>query len=489
MAVLIVVDNPKLWPLDIPGAEVVAARDYITSRRFVDLKRAKLFNLCRTYGYQTVGYYVSLLAAARGHRVLPSVTTFQDLREASVIRIVADDLDHLLQQSLGPIKSDTFDLSIYFGRNLAKRYDRLCQALFEYFPAPLMRAEFVHVDQWRLQSLRLIGANDIPETHREFVIEQARRFFARPRYAQHSLPRYEIAILANPDEVDAPSDARAIQRFVRAAKSLDMAAYVIGRQDLGHIAEYDALFIRETTAVNHHTYRFASRAEASGLVVIDDPESIVRCTNKVYQAELFEKYKIPCPKTLIVHKDNVDEVGRQLGFPCVLKQPDSSFSAGVVKVEDEASLASHLESFFRTSELVVAQEFVPSDFDWRVAVLDNQPLFVCRYHMARGHWQIQKAKDPTRRSYGKVDTLAVEDAPKAVVDLGVRAANLIGDGLYGVDIKELDGIYEVMEINDNPSIEAGYEDTVLKDELYLRIMRSFLTRLEQRSRQRVERIG
>jgi hypothetical protein len=38
----------------------------------------------------------------------------------------------------------------------------------------------------------------------------------------------------------------------------------------------------------------------------------------------------------------------------------------------------------------------------------------------------------------------------------------------------------IIEINDNPSIDAGNEDGVLKDELYLRIMRCFRERLERR---------
>jgi len=67
-----------------------------------------------------------------------------------------------------------------------------------------------------------------------------------------------------------------------------------------------------------------------------------------------------------------------------------------------------------------------------------------------------------------------------VVELAVRAANLIGDGLYGVDIKEVGDRLLVMEINDNPSIEAGTEDAILKDELYLGIMQSFYDRLERR---------
>jgi glutathione synthase/RimK-type ligase-like ATP-grasp enzyme len=482
MAILIVVENSKQWPLAVPGTEIVTAREYLTDRRFTELKRAKIFNLCRTYSYQSVGYYVSLLAAARGHKPLPSVTTVQDLRQSAVVRIAADDLEHLLQRTLAPIKSPRFELSIYFGRNFAKRYDALCQLLFGHFPAPFLRAEFVHVDEWRLHALRPIASNEIPDSHREFVIEQAKRFFARPRIADPERPRYNIAVLINPEEVDAPSNERALERFVRAAKRLKMGVSFIGKQEYGRIAEYDALFIRETTYVNHHTYRFARRAEAEGLVVIDDTESIVRCTNKVYQAELFEKHNIPCPKTLIVHKDNAAVVGRQLGFPCVLKRPDSSFSAGVEKAENEAELSKHLEAYFRQSELVVAQEFVPSSFDWRVGVLDRKALYVCRYYMARGHWQVQLADDGQRRRYGKVDTLAVGDAPANVVALAVKAAGLVGDGLYGVDLKQVNGRIVVIEINDNPSIEAGCEDLVLKDQLYRTIMQSFYDRLEAHAR-------
>ncbi len=38
----------------------------------------------------------------------------------------------------------------------------------------------------------------------------------------------------------------------------------------------------------------------------------------------------------------------------------------------------------------------------------------------------------------------------------------------------------VIEVNDNPNIDAGLEDRILKDELYLTVMRSFVTRIEQK---------
>ncbi len=478
MSTLIVVENPKRWPIHVPGTEVVAAREYLSTPRFSEMRRAKVFNLCRSYSYQTLGYYVSLLAVARGHMALPSVRVMSELRHAAILRVASDDLDELLQRSLAPLKSKRFDLSIYFGRNTARQYDRLAQALFEHFPVPLLRAEFVHEGRWRLLALKLIAGNDIPENHQAFVVEQAQRFFGRRRISRRQPARYKLAILVDPEAIDAPSDERALRRFIRAARKCDLAATLIRRADLSRIAEFDALFIRETTRVDHYTYEAACRAEAQGLIVIDDPESIVRCSNKVYQAELFERYQIPCPKTVVVHKDNMQEIGDLLGYPCVLKRPDSSFSAGVYRAQNEQELVAHLTDMFTDSDLAIAQEFAKSDFDWRVGVLDGQPLYVCKYHMARGHWQIQKATGEKNRIYGKVETFAVDEAPKEVVDTAVRAAKLIGSGLYGVDLKEVDGRIMVIEINDNPNIDAGCEDKFLKEELYMTIMRSIRQRLD-----------
>ena len=59
-------------------------------------------------------------------------------------------------------------------------------------------------------------------------------------------------------------------------------------------------------------------------------------------------------------------------------------------------------------------------------------------------------------------------------------AALIGNGLYGVDVKQNDeGVY-VIEINDNPNIDAGVEDGILGAELYQAIIDEFLRRLNLR---------
>jgi glutathione synthase/RimK-type ligase-like ATP-grasp enzyme len=478
---LIVVENTRRWPLAMSGVQIVAAKEYLTDPRFSELRGAKVFNLCRTYGYQSVGYYVSLLAAARGHKPMPSVETIQDLRLSPLVRMVSEDLDAMIQRTLAPLKSGRFMLSIYFGRNLAKRYDRLSSELFNQFPVPFLRAEFTWTDKWQLERIRPIATGEIPDPHRPFVIEQAERYFGRrARSRSRQKYRYDMAILVNAEEDDPPSDAPALRRFAAAAREQGIDVTQIGRDDYGRLAEFDALFIRETTQVNHHTYRFSRRAWAEDMVVIDDPESIVRCTNKVYLSELFARHHVAAPKTLVVHRDNVPEVERVIGFPCVLKEPDSSFSRGVAKASDPVELRARLDALFKKSELIIAQAFVPSEFDWRIGVLAGHALYACKYYMADGHWQIQTTDARGRKRFGRVQTLPVEEAPPRVVRLALRCTRLIGDGLYGVDLKERNGRVMVMEVNDNPSIEAGVEDAVLKEELYRAIMRVFRERLDAR---------
>lgn len=487
MLPLIVVDNPKKWPLKNPGALLVSARSYLTDHYFSQLRNAKVFNLCRSYRYQSMGYYVSLLAQARGHKPLPSITAIQDMKSLEIIRLASDELEDLMQRSLRPLQSDEFELSVYFGQNMAKRYSALSTHLFRTFQTPLLRADFARsADGWRLRSVRPLAANDVPEAHADFVLGAAREFFAANRHPtrRRSQTAYDLAILHDPNDATPPSNAGALKRLVAAAKRHRIEAEVIDREDFGRLAEFDALFIRDTTAVNHYTYRFARRAFAEGLVVIDDPESITKCTNKVYLAELLEHHRIPRPRTVIVHRDNRDWVGPQIGLPCVLKKPDSSFSLGVVKADDDDALQTAIDRLLDESDLVIAQEFMPTEFDWRVTVLDRMPLFVCKYHMAPAHWQIVRREGGKAVSHGSVEAVALEQVPPDVLQTALRATRLIGDGLYGVDLKETAGKVFVIEVNDNPNIDAGFEDQLLKDELYDRIMQVFLHRIRRRKHDR-----
>ncbi|MBU0635095.1 MAG: RimK family protein [Candidatus Omnitrophica bacterium] len=479
---LIVTNDPRQWDIHVEGVEVISAQSYLKNNNYADLPHMRVFNLCRSYRYQSSGYYVSLLAAARGHKVFPDVTTIQDFNSQAIVRIMSEELDVLIQKLLTPLKSKDFILSIYFGKNIARQYDELSIKLSNLFQAPLLRARFVYNKKWVLQNITPIPLNEIPLNHRPYVIEFAREYFHRTRFVpmRKKQYRYDLAILVNPQERHPPSDKGALRKFISAGRKIGFAVELITRDDYHRISEFDALFIRETTFVNHYTYRFSRRAWAEGLVVIDDPLSILRCTNKVYLAELLTHAKISIPQTLIVNKDNIRQIEQTLKLPCVLKQPDSSFSQGVVKVETAQMLEEKLEFLLKKSDLIIAQEFVPTEYDWRIGIIGGKAIYACKYFMAKRHWQIYDWQNgPPIRNYGATETMPIEKAPLEVVKASLRTAKLIGDGFYGVDLKCVDGKVYVIEINDNPSIEIDTEDRVLKSKLYSEVMLHFLKKLQK----------
>jgi glutathione synthase/RimK-type ligase-like ATP-grasp enzyme len=106
---------------------------------------------------------------------------------------------------------------------------------------------------------------------------------------------------------------------------------------------------------------------------------------------------VPTPPTVIVAEDtDLTKAIDELGLPLVVKIPDGSFSRGVHKIESPRVQA-HRDELFEETDLLLAQKFLPTDFDWRVGVLAGEPLFVCQYRMARGHWQVVKYRPTARR--------------------------------------------------------------------------------------------
>jgi glutathione synthase/RimK-type ligase-like ATP-grasp enzyme len=165
----------------------------------------------------------------------------------------------------------------------------------------------------------------------------------------------------------------------------------------------------------------------------------------------------------------------------VLKLPESSFSRGVHKAENRDVLKARLVEMLAESALVLVQEYIFTEFDWRIGMLGGKPIYACQYFMARNHWQIYHHQGE-RFSSGGFTTMPTFEVPKPVLQAAIKAAKVVGDGLYGVDIKHSGNQVYVIEVNDNPSIDAGVEDKYLGKALYELIMQEFADRLERRGR-------
>lgn len=487
---LIVVEKPSDWGSYYPSENVVSATDYLKDSTAAEPgERMQVINLCRSYKYLGVGYYVSLLAEARGHRVIPTVRTINDLRRRSLWGLDIDDLNQRLgRMPPGSAEGGTeLGVLVHFGHCDHAPLAEVARQVFEAFPCPILRLEFEHQRSWRIRAIKPAGLHTLDDAQEDAFAAAldafSRKIWRKPRARRKY--RYEIAMLHDPAEAMPPSNKRALRHFIEAGKALGIEVDPITRNDFSRLAEYDGLFIRETTSLDNHTYRFAHRAEREGLVVIDDPVSILRCTNKIFLNDLLRARRLPMPRSEVVFRDNEAQLatlGTHLGYPLVLKIPDGSFSRGVVKVADETALRSAAAGLFQHSALLIAQEFMYTEFDWRIGVLNGEALYACQYFMSRGHWQIYDhahGGNGTPRS-GGFKTLPVRDAPTDVVKLALKATAAIGNGLYGVDIKTDGRRTVVIEVNDNPSIDAGVEDLYLGEDLYRRIMGEFLRRLERK---------
>lgn len=484
-APVIIVQKPvdQSWAANVGAA--VTVRDYITSPDKFTAKHTRVINLSDEFDYLDLGYYASLLAEARGHNVIPTVETILELSRKTLYQDALPELNAILRKDIAKLANAPmagFTLTICFGQAHDHRFAGFARKVFDRFRCPLLCVQIAMEERWGIKAIEPITPGELSPHEFEFflgALESYTRAHWRAPKAK-TPPRYSLAILYNPREHMPPSNKEALKKFVAMGPALGLGVELIEAKDYLRLGEYDALFIRETTALDNHTYRFAKKARREGLVVIDDPISILRCTNKVFLAELLTANKLPAPKTVIIDRQNMIDAEAALGYPMVLKIPDGSFSRGVVKAETRDEMLEHAKKLFQRSDVILAQQFMYTEFDWRVGVLNRQPLFVSQYFMSRKHWQVVKHGKEGRFQEGGFKTLAVDQAPAEVVEVALKAAGLIGDGLYGVDLKQTEAGIFIIEINDNPNLDRGVEDTELKDELYRTVLKDFVRRIEAR---------
>ncbi len=262
------------------------------------------------------------------------------------------------------------------------------------------------------------------------------------------------------------SERIALSKFKSTAESMGHDFEFIFKEDISHIHDYDALFIRAITDPSNAAYIVSRLAEQCGLKVIDDPHSIRTCSNKAVLHDLFLKNNIPSPRSILFSgdysKETLDSIFKTLGQPVIIKTPYTRFSSHVEKADNEAEFIKISKHLLRKSKVLVLQEYIQSDFDWRVGVLQNKILYLCKYCIPNGGWKV-KSKINGKNVWGDTIALPRESISPELKEISIALSKCVGDGLYGLDVKETNSGYKVIEINDNPSIYDGYEDAVDKD--------------------------
>src|SRR5215217_314963 len=168
MKTVIVTDQKQNW-FEVPDATVLTARRYLSEPESGNQGTVRVLNLCRTGRYQGRGYYVSLLAEARGQRPIADVKTIENLRSEGFVRGLEAEIQPLVQETLHHDESERFQLDIYLGKHPS--HQALAEQLFARARVPLLRALFARTEGcWRLDALQAMGLADIPQQDRAVLL-------------------------------------------------------------------------------------------------------------------------------------------------------------------------------------------------------------------------------------------------------------------------------------------------------------------------------
>ncbi|WP_230409115.1 RimK-like ATPgrasp N-terminal domain-containing protein [Zooshikella harenae] len=138
----IVVESTKDWKDFYPSDDVITFEDYVSLSMSKKKERVRVLNLCRGYKYLSKGYYCSLLAEARGHHVIPSVKTLNDLRKRKIYAIDLELMEPDAHIALKHLKKETrvhIDFKCYFGTTPQESAQPIARLLFERFQCPVLQ--------------------------------------------------------------------------------------------------------------------------------------------------------------------------------------------------------------------------------------------------------------------------------------------------------------------------------------------------------------
>jgi len=211
----------------------------------------------------------------------------------------------------------------------------------------------------------------------------------------------------------------------------------------------DAVIPRIGYSVTSEGVRVVRQFESQGVYVANSADSILRSRDKLTASQILSHQGIPVPRTALVTswRDTERAISRVGGVPCVIKasqgtQGDSVHLAHSIR--DAKELAYRL---LANRETVLVQEYIRESHgrDVRVIVAGGEVIAAMR-RVARGR--------EFRSNFhlgGQVETIELEDEYAKVA---IRAANLLGIEVGGVDLLEGRSGPILLEVNSSPGLEG-----------------------------------
>ncbi|MEM0050174.1 MAG: RimK family alpha-L-glutamate ligase [Candidatus Bathyarchaeia archaeon] len=183
------------------------------------------------------------------------------------------------------------------------------------------------------------------------------------------------------------------------------------------------------------------RLRRLGLYIINPPHAIERSVDKYYALTLLEEAGLPVPRTIVTERArDALRAFYELGGDVVVKPIFGSRGIGSTRVSDP----NVAERIFRALEfhhqVIYLQEYIPhGNYDLRLFVLGGRVIAAMR--RVANSWKTNVSLGATPSPYKPT---------KKIEDLAVKASEVIGCEVSGVDILESDRGPFIVELNSQP---------------------------------------
>ncbi len=213
--------------------------------------------------------------------------------------------------------------------------------------------------------------------------------------------------------------------------------------------EADAVIPRIGYSVTSEGVRVVRQFESQGIYVANSADSILRSRDKLTASQILSHQGIPVPRTALVTswRDTERAISRVGGVPCVIKASQGTQGNSVHLARSIRDANEHVYRLLANRETVLVQEYIRESHgkDVRVIVAGGEVVAAMR-RVARGR--------EFRSNFhlgGQVEAIELkEDYAK----IAIRAANLLGIEVGGVDLLEGRNGPILLEVNSSPGLEG-----------------------------------
>lgn len=216
---------------------------------------------------------------------------------------------------------------------------------------------------------------------------------------------------------------------------------------------FDAVLPRIGASVTYYGLAVLRQLEAMQVWPLNSAEAIAKSRDKLQALQILALHGIAMPATGIAHAPDDTQDLMQLvgGSPLVVKLTEGTQGVGVVLCETANAAVSVIEAFRGLDANFLVQEFVAEaqGADVRCLVVGDRVVAAMRRQAAEGEFRSNLHRG------GKGEPVQLTAQEHA---LAVRAAQLLGLQVAGVDLLRSASGPQVLEVNSSPGLE-GIERT------------------------------